>query len=164
MVKLGNNSQQGGGGGRKKSQSYHVSLGNFLGIGGVKNFHKVPKFIKRITRRTTGAKGNYFLQVFTIFYKYYRASIFERVSFKHIRASIISGSIRQYQAVSLGIRQYQAVSVSIGQYQAVSGIIIQYQVVSGIIRQYQAVSDSIWQYQAVSVNIWQYQAVSGSIG
>ena len=34
----------------------------------------------KITRRTTGAKGNYFLQVFTIFYKYHRASILERVS------------------------------------------------------------------------------------
>ena len=30
---------------------------------------------EKITRRKTGAKGNYFLQVFTSFYKYHRASI-----------------------------------------------------------------------------------------
>ena len=32
---------------------------------------------RNITRRTTGAQGKYFLQVFTIFYKYHRASILD---------------------------------------------------------------------------------------
>ena len=90
------------------------------------------RFQKKIMRRTTGAKGNYFLQVFPTFYKYHKVGILERVSYSeyHIASIIeqvsyrlISGSIRQYQVVSCNIRQYQAISGIIRHYHAVSGSI-----------------------------------------
>ena len=40
----------------------------------LKTHNPLDMYIKKITKRTTGAKGNYFLQVLTIFYKYHRAS------------------------------------------------------------------------------------------
>ena len=66
---------------------YFHEYRNLLGLKPCKKYLKMGVLTRKITRRTTEAKGNYFLQVFTIFF----TSIIERVSkSEYQRMSIIS--------------------------------------------------------------------------